>query len=269
MRLNLRDGTDVDRAIEFLVDRAHAAQRLGGEVSWSQSYVERRRDAYLDWVETTQSLFSNHTEDLDVIAMLHTAAYWEIRQLGVGSPRPVPLIESETRRQVRNLEWLRDDLSKRRDRALAAPGHIAIVDTNVLLHYQLPDSVDWPAVVGEDDVRLVVPLRVIEEIDAGKYSQNEKSRQRARALLPKLRGFVGPGGTPGLVRDRTTIEVFIHAGPRVRPGDADTEILDTADELRRLSGRATSIVTGDIGMTLRAEAQGVRTVSMPDQYRRE
>jgi hypothetical protein len=42
------------------------------------------------------------------------------------------------------------------------------------------------------------------------------------------------------------------------------EILETAHELRRLSGRDPTIVTGDTGMRLRAEAEAIATVAMPE-----
>jgi hypothetical protein len=71
------------------------------------------------------------------------------------------------------------------------------------------------------------------------------------------------------VRDDTTIEVFIEPGPRSRPSDADTEILETAHELRRLSGKVVTITTADTGMMLRGEAQGIPIISMPDKYRRD
>jgi rRNA-processing protein FCF1 len=231
--------------------------------------VERLRDAYLTWVEETENFFTNHTHDADLLSMLYTPGYWEIRQAHADSARPIPLIESETRRQIANLDLLREDLSRRRDRALAASGHITVVDTNVLLHYQLPDSVDWPTVVGQSDVRLVLPLRVIEELDAKKYTESERMRRKARDLLPKLRGLVGPAGAPQAVRGHTTIEAFIEPGPRTRSSDADTEILETAHELHQLSRQSVTIVTADTGMALRGETEGIPTVSMPEEYRRD
>jgi hypothetical protein len=48
----------------------------------------------------------------------------------------------------------------------SAPGRITILDTNGVLHYQLPDSIWWPEIVDQESVRLVIPLRVIEKLDA-------------------------------------------------------------------------------------------------------
>jgi rRNA-processing protein FCF1 len=276
LQLHLKQGADPERAIDSLAECANAARNLSGEISRGPitpaadaDYMMARRDRYLTWVEATEGQLSNFTDDLDVRAMLETTAYWEVRQLIPLSPRPISLIDSEISRQIGNLEGLRDGLSRRRDRARAAPGHIVVVDTNALLHYQLPDSIDWPAIVGEPEVRLVLPLRVIEELDAKKYTDSEKVRRKARELLPKLRSFVGGGGTPKAVRDDTTIEVYIEPGPRSRPSDADTEILETAHELHNLSGKAVTIATADTGMALRGETEGIPTLSMPEEYRRD
>jgi predicted ribonuclease YlaK len=113
-------------------------------------------------------------------------------------------------------------------------------------------------------VRLVIPLRVIEELDAKKYTDSERLRRRARERLPKLYALVGAGGAPKVLPNgHGTLEVFIEPGPRVRPADADTEILETAHELAQLSGSKAIIVTGDTAMRLRAEAEGLATVTMP------
>jgi hypothetical protein len=275
-RVHLKHGADPAKAIESLAECVNAAQNLAGAISRGpmtaaadKDYVMRRRDHYLMWVETTEGQLSNFTDDPDLLAMLQTAAYWEIHQLIPTSARPIALMDSEARRQSAELERLREDLSRRLERSRAAHGHITVVDTNALLHYHLPDCIDWPSVVGADEVRLVLPLRVIEELDAKKYTESEKVRRKARELLPKLRGFVGSGGTPKAVRDDTTIEVFIEPGPRSRPSDADTEILETAHELHRLSGKAVTIATADTGMMLRGETEGIPTVSMPQKYRRD
>ena len=49
----------------------------------------------------------------------------------------------------------------------------------------------------------------------------------------------------------------------MRSVDADTEILETARDLRLLSGSKVTIVTGDTGVRLRAEVEGIVAVAMP------
>jgi len=274
LRLYLKDGVRPPQAIEALAARIADARNLPGSVSRGgitpeadAAYLERRQADYLHWAEVTEGQLGNVTRDLEVLALPYTAAYYEIRGLTPSSPHAVAFIDAEVARQVRRLEDLRDDLQRRLDRAIAAPGAIAVLDTNVLLHHQLPDSVAWREVVGAESVRVVVPLRVIEELDEKKHSTSEKARRRARDRLPRLYALVGTGGAPkALPHGHGSIEVFIEPGPRSRPADADTEILETAHDLRRLSGASVTIVTSDTGMRLRAEAEGLATVAMPASY---
>lgn len=271
LRLYLKEGVNPAQVVETLTDRIRAAENLSASVTRAhlnpekdQVYLERRRAGYLDWAEATEGQLGHVTHDRDVLALPYTAAYYEIRQLNPNSPRAVPFIDAEIRRQTKHLEELRDDLERRLKRARAVSGLITILDTNVLLHHQLPDSVAWREVVDRESVRLVIPLRVIEELDEKKYSASDRLRSRARERLPKLYRLVGFGGAPKpLPNGHGTIEVYIEPGLRMRPADADTEILETAHDLRRLSGSEVIIVTADTGMRLRAEAEGITTVSMP------
>lgn len=271
LRLYLRPDTRPEQAIEALDARIIAARNLPGSVSLGgftpeaeAAYLKRRQADYLDWAEATELQLGNVTNDHEVLALPYTPAYYEIRRLDLGSPRAVAFLESERGRQMSALEALRDDLQRRLERARAAPGAITVLDTNVLLHHQLPDSVAWRKVVSQESVRLVIPLRVIEELDAKKYTESERLRRRARERLPKLYALVGAGGAPqALPGGHGTLEVFIEPGPRMRPADADTEILETAHDLARLSGSEVAIVTGDTGMRLRAEAEGIATFAMP------
>jgi hypothetical protein len=230
LRLYLKDGVQPTQAIEVLTGRILAAKNLPSSVSRggitpeaNAVYLERRQADCIDWAETTEKQLSNVTHNADVLALPYSPAHYEIRQLTPSSPRAIAFIDSEVARQVMALEALRDDMELRLGRACATGGAIAVLDTNVLLHHQLPDSVAWRDVIGEESVRVVIPLRVIEELDEKKYSASDKLRARARERLPKLYAMVGSGGAPKPLKNgHGTIEVFIESGPRTRPSDADT-----------------------------------------------
>ncbi len=225
------------------------------------------RDAYLTWVEATESQLHNISLDADLVSALHTPRYWRIRSLEV-DPRPFPLVDAEVTQQVDWLQWLLDDLNSRISRVRSAPGHITVLDSNVLLEFVPPEQVSWPDVVGKKPVRLVVPLRVIEELDAKKYARREDLAGRARRILPKLEQTIGGGGAPRQLLPDVTIEVPVDPGPRYRPVDADEEILDTCRELAQLSGQTVGMVTADTAMRLRAQAQAVPVIAMPENYQR-
>jgi PIN domain len=77
------------------------------------------------------------------------------------------------------------------------------------------------------------------------------------------------GGAPGQLRPGVTIEVPIDSGPRVRPVDADEEILATCREFRQLTGREVTLVTGDTSMRMRAQARAIAVVKVPERYERK
>jgi hypothetical protein len=273
--LRLKHPVRPDHALQILREQITSLDQIMMDGRNADAMM-RTRDSYLQWVEVAEIKLAELTHDATMVEMLHTARFWEIRRLIPTDARPIPLIEGERRVQADNLRGMRDKLEMHVSRARGAPGHIAVLDTNSLLHYLLPDQISWPEVVGQEKVRLVIPLRVVEELDAMKYLEKGKKRDRARSLLPKLDALVSLMGSPTpLIFPGTTIEVpveFISGAPRVKPVDADEEILFTCRELWQLSGQAggVTLITADIAMRIRAEALGgIRPLKLPDRYLRD
>jgi rRNA-processing protein FCF1 len=270
-RLFLKDGVDPDTAASRLRDLVGESRNLRGRVPGTNvASGIRFRDLYIDWVDTVEKQISDLTLDPEAPTMLHTPRYWRIREIDDRTTRVFPLIESEIDLQAAALERLAADLDQRARRARTAPGDLTVLDTNVLLHYQPPEQIPWPRLVGCKEVRLVIPLRVLEELDAKKYASRSDLADRARRLLPQLERVLGPAGAPGPLADGVTIEVpLVDDGRRLRTQDADDEILETCRELGLFTGKAVSLVTADTAMRLRAQSRGLRVVCMPHQYARK
>jgi rRNA-processing protein FCF1 len=184
---------------------------------------------------------------------------------------PARLIESEIRLQKATLERVAEELRRRIERTTGAAGHIAVVDTHLLLHFLPPEQVDWKEVVGIEPVRLFLPITVVDELDELKYTGKDRVRGKARTALANVERAVGPGGSPGAVREGVTIEVELSLSDDPRDPDSDRSIISACVELEQLAGtpNSVSLVTGDAGMRLRAAQRGVRAVAMPDKYLRE
>lgn len=271
-RLRLKAGVDpaagAARLQELITSGGNVTSIAGGP-----SAVPRIRDEYLRWTEDVESCLTHLTHDREPIAELYTAHYWRIRALEtdpqlISDPRPFPLFYSEIGRQRSRLQRLLDDLNARRDRLALTGGRITVLDTNVLLHYQPIQQIPWPRLTDSPAVRLVIPLRVIEEIDAKKYAKSAGLAKRARNLLPELEQLLGQGGRPGRVADNVTVEVPVDTGPRERPEDADEEIITVCRDLTQFSSRDVTLVTGDTAMRIRAQAHGLIVVALDDQYLR-
>ena len=113
---------------------------------------------------------------------------------------------------------------------------------------------------------MMVPLRVIEELDAKKYSRDEVLQRRARKRLPWLNGLF-PDGDRGPVelREDATLELLLSEPRRSRPADGDEEILDVSQEVRQFLGRG-KLLTGDSAMLLRARTMGLDVMLVPNGW---
>jgi len=224
-------------------------------------------EAYVIWTDDVESQLTSLSFDTDLVEALHTSRYWRIRQLHEEPIRPVPLVQSEVDRQANWLEVLQRDLQARIARAAAAPGQPAVIDTNVLLEFQAPAQVDWCSILRAAAVRLVIPLRVIEELDIIKYDRRRRERaDRARRVLPQLSSALGNAGTPGPLRNSTTIEVLGRSDAGRRSLDADAEVLATCQELEQFSGQRVTLISGDNAIRIRAEVLAITAIPMPDGY---
>jgi hypothetical protein len=266
MVLKLHGEVGLTDAVRRLRECANEARNVVN-VSGGRILAVHQND-YLRWANSAEAQLRSIFVNPGVWEPLHGAAYWSIRQATDSSPRPIELINDELSRQALRLDAVADALGKLAHRAAAAPGKPAVLDTNVLLHFQPPEQVDWADVVGEPEVRLVVPLRVIEELDEKKYTAKDDLADRARRILSRLRSVMAStAGAPTKLRDGVTIEVPIDEGPRTRSADADQEILDACLDLRS-AGLVACLVTGDTGLGLRASAAGIAVVPMPEKYLR-
>lgn len=263
---SLRDGGQLADSERRLRETATQGRNVvGGSAGQA---VSIHQNSYLAWVGTAEAQLRNIFVDPLAWDHLYDERHWQIYGLMQSSPRAIELINTAATVQAAWLEQLADRVKRLADRLAAAPGLLTVVDTHVLLHFLPPDQVNWPAVVGNPSVRLVLPLRVVEELDEKKYTARDDLADRARRLLSQLRTQLAPtAGAPTPLRPGVTIEMPVDDGPRRRTVDADQEILDTCRELG-LGGQPVVLVTDDTGMTLRAGAAGVRVVPMPEQYLR-
>jgi hypothetical protein len=246
MPLSLRPGIDLDAGSVSLGGLLIDAENVtsGGTGGRWTDYQQ----SYLIWVDVAESRLRNLFLDTQTWSLLYTDRYWHIRSVTSERPRSFDLIRRELEHQTERIRELQNRLDRFGSRLAQAGGRIAVLDTNVLLHYQPVDSIPWLQVVGVDEIRLVLPLRVIEELDAKKYTSNPRLSSRARSLLPRLWKWLRPtAGAPTQLAPGITIEVPILEEPRYRPGDADQEILDTCREFRA-AGADALLVTGDTAL---------------------
>lgn len=280
--MRLIPGTSLDHADAVL----RQAQITWGNARGAQNLYR----AYTDAVASTHLTLSGVFVTPDVGGAMRSAAYWSLLSMGetgeigfttdphVATNRRQLLrvqnqaCSAEIEHQVQALDQARGELENLKKLA-ARPGLPVVYDTNMLNHWKQPGDVRWREVFkanGEEVplTRLVIPLRVIDELDRQKYGSGDLAKRAATALRYLERTLdQGRPGEPVAVRPGATLEVWIDAEDR--SGDADLSILRCAADVANLHNQGeVRILTGDFGMRLRAQQMGLRVLRLPDEYRK-
>lgn len=261
-----RPGVGLPLVVETLHDQARRARNLHAAGDLAQ-----RRNEYLAWVGGAERQLASLFADPKVCEALYSQHHWHIWILHADSdnhPRASALLNDEIDRQANRLERLADTIQQFIEWVQAGPSPIAVIDTHVLLHFQPPQNVDWTRIVSAEQVRLVLPLRVVEELDQKKYTARSELRDRARRLLSQLRSQVSAGERGRVqLRQNVILEVYVPGEPRQRTTDADQEVLDTCLQLQAASADL-YLITDDAGLDIRARSQDLTVRRMPETYLR-
>lgn len=153
---------------------------------------------------------------------------------------------------------------------IARSGQIVVPDTSAFIEGEYFDQFDWHSLEGitrGQPLRLIIPILVIEELDAKKTDRNSRVSSRARSVLRRLwelhgRDPIQPAGIPGKA---ATVEVFLDDAWHIRRPVNDDEIVERAVVIREITGRSVLLVGGDYQMLYRAAAAGVGAAYMPRQ----
>jgi hypothetical protein len=147
----------------------------------------------------------------------------------------------------------------------------AFVDTNVLLHYQLFDQVDWPAQLGVTRATLVFAPVVLAELDRQKWSGSRREKSRAKSVLKKI-GALGLSPTPVRIRDGVHA-VALDAEPldalfidhRLHTQASDDRLLASLIGFRdEHPGSRVLILSADSGLSVKARSRRIDIVTPAD-----
>jgi rRNA-processing protein FCF1 len=263
VRVRLAAGVEPERAIGVLNE---LAGNVSGAIRPTSQHPVDRRDDYVRWAMRTETTLESVLRREDAKLLFDNPRHRDIHLMPLGDHLTV-VINFELEAKRRDLEAAARYVGDHRDRMRAARGLPIVVDSNVMLHCQRLDKVKWVDLL-KQDARVMIPLRVIEEIDAKKYDRDEALRAAARRLVPWIERLFESGdrGPVSLRRD-ATIELLLAERPRYRPADADEEILDVAHDVLLFAG-SVKVMTDDNGMRVRARSEGLDVLSVPPAWRR-
>lgn len=148
------------------------------------------------------------------------------------------------------------------------------LDTNVFLQYKMFDEVDWPQVLDAKEVCLVVPRRVIQEMDKAKNDpRSDRRRKRARKVLNKLEKYWSPHDAE--IRKGTRLRLLVDNpdSDKLRERGYDPEVSD--DEIVAVVQLFIEdnpeidalLLAEDTGIRLKARACGLKTLAPPAEHR--
>lgn len=145
------------------------------------------------------------------------------------------------------------------------------VDTNVLLHYQFFDEVDWPAQFGVTTVTLVFAPIVLAELDRHKWSWSRREKARAKSVLKKV-AALGLSVTPVNVRagvDAMALDAepadSLFAQHRLHTQASDDRLLASLlGFYGERPGTRVLILSADSGLSVKAHSRRIEIVAPPD-----
>ncbi|MFB4319937.1 PIN domain-containing protein [Actinomadura sp. 21ATH] len=292
-------------------DRLHVLQVMGRLVTDAQNLADSQHGAYalhreyLSWINSARAQLRRQISDADMRRLVLTDRYNALLSLQVpvkftyasvgvtpvehglspvDQPGNGPIREMLTREIDEHVHHLRQAIAtleqwstllERDDRS----GPLVVADANVFCHHR--DRLkDWDVgadafAVSEQDIHLVLPLAVLDELDRLKDRGQGAAKTNARQTIKQMIDLL-PHGT---VRERgqlplaagtrsgaLTLDLWPDPPHHVRLPRADDEIIARAVAFQTLAGRKVTLLTGDIGMSSRAELAGLKSVllDLPD-----
>jgi hypothetical protein len=256
-------------SLTHVIEQVEGIIRRSGQVRTSAR--NHRQNEYLNWIEFAQSALSFVFVDSDVSDSLLHRGYWPIASASQ-SDTLIRLIGEEINYQAGG-HAVASEHSGQLGKVLARlngllplarrPGAVYVPDTNALMHYTRFDQLDWPSRLDVLQVRLVIPVAVVAEIDNKKYARRGELWDRARDLLALIDGYAD--GSPdgySAVRDDVTVEILADEQGHLRLADTDQEILDRCDLLHAITGQVVTLITGDSAVRINARVSGLNVFKL-------
>lgn len=280
MLITPRPGAD-RRNIRDALGKAHLTagnlQGAGPETAFS------RLMRYLNWATDTAGVLRHQISDNDIDHLVLTRRY----QLLLGSCGTLAgsaqerlvngLVSLEVEERIQALE----DALKALDTQIQRwSGRETFVVADSSFYIQSPDRLevaDFHQILclpPNEDIRLLFPIAVVDELDGLKDSGKHQARWRASHTLGLLDSTLtghtfgtlrhaDRSGEPALWRGEVSVEIVLDQPGHVRLPITDDEIIDRAVAIKALAGRDVRLLTCDTGQHTRGRAAGLTVTKVP------
>ena len=236
-------------------------------------------NGYLTWVSNHVRMLQTKVSPSDLDGLLTSPRYWATLANPIPVPSTVSAVTEEILYRVRLMTDAATALTEAAQAWRPVDGeytNLVVVDTNFWIEQEASfDGIDWHEIIRgadgpstpamQDELRLVVPMVVIDELDSLSHRSN---------LRPKVIGatrwlYKHLGVAPMLpstlsaatdARGVVTAQLVFEPRAHTRLPNNDDEIVETATRLREFLGhppRQVFFLTYDAGAAFRAKHSGV------------
>ncbi|SCB40621.1 PIN domain-containing protein [Rhizobium hainanense] len=148
--------------------------------------------------------------------------------------------------------------------------HRIFIDANIFIEMKDLGTLEWQAIFpGLKELRIVVSMHVIKELDKLKNDRNERRRKRARAALQLIDGI--PNADASVLREQPYI-ITLEIDFPLRHRWSEYHLLDENDPDDRLvahlieDGKA-ALISDDSGPRIKASRYGINSIQPPMSFR--
>ncbi|MFF5900124.1 PIN domain-containing protein [Streptomyces argenteolus] len=283
MLITPRPGADPRNLLQALGGAQLAAANLRSSHK-GRAYTQLL--AYLEWATEAAGVLRHQVRDADIDHLVLTRRYQALlgscgSLAGSSQERLVNgLVDLELAERIQALQAAGEALKAQMDR-WSQPEVLVVADSSFYVqNAQKLAEADLHQILdlrSHDDVRLLFPITVVDELDGLKESGKERSRWRASHTLGLLDGILG-GRTSSVWRSRSSsscgdgsmeirgqvsVEIVLDQPGHVRLPIADDEIIDRAVAIQSMASRAVRLLTCDNGQHTRGWAAGLEVTKIP------
>lgn len=278
MLINIEQDADLASLIKDLEGLSSEVRNLRGPARMFTA--DEVRSEYLKWVSDSRRRLRSSMGVADIDQVVITPRFGAVMALQPAHAGSMlweaalrASITEEIEEVERQLQAAVSSLKQWARRLETRTGHFVVADSSVYCHHQ--DRLDvWD--VGHDagvhssqDVHLVVPMPVLDELDRQKDRGQGGAKTNARTTIQILDGLlpsgeVRPPDMKGLevLRGSLTVDLWPDPHSHQRLPIADDEIIARAAAFQALAGRKVTLLTGDVGMSIRARLAGLKPVRL-------
>lgn len=273
MALWPRPGVSSATLERLLADVSDALQK-----ATSHHDAPRTIEAYLRWAANSGDLLRRALSPHDLNQLVLTPRYWATLANPASTRLVISAVNTEMRARRSDLHaainQVQQQVASWAPQRVGQPTAQLIPDTTVLLHHPQPyTEIDWHQLLtgrqgAETDIRIVLPLLVVDELDDATSSTH---RSRARQTLTLLYEQLGthPNERHSIKpRDaitnlgRVDVQMMFDRPRHIRLPRPDDELVDRTLVLQSFTGLPTYLITYDTGTALRATTAGLRAIHL-------